>query len=35
MEKLPQESTPKIPKKTDNLLGLNRVQALDTFNPNR
>ena len=36
MERLPHESTPKILKKTDNLLGLNRVpQALDTFNPNR
>lgn len=35
MEKLPHESTPKILKKTDNLQGPNRVQALDTFNPNR
>ena len=35
MEKLPHESTPKIPKKTDNPLEQNKVQALDTFNPNR
>ena len=35
MEKLPHESTPKIPKKTDNPLGLNSLQALDTFNRNR
>jgi len=35
MEKLPHESTPKIPKKTDNPLGLNSLPALDTFNRNR
>lgn len=35
MEKLLHESTPRIPKRTDNLWEPNRVQALDTFNPSR